>query len=61
VTHSVAYLSRVDEIVVLRDGRVTEAGSYDQLMAHDGAFADFLRNYLADREEGSEENEEGRC
>ena len=31
---------------------VSEVGSYDQLMAHDGAFAQFLRTYLISAESG---------
>ena len=46
VTHGIGFLSKVDKIVVLKDGHVSEAGSFTQLMDHNGAFAEFLRNYL---------------
>ena len=38
---------------------VSEFGSYDQLMAHDGAFAQFLRTYLisAESDDDSANNE----
>nr|KAG5713488.1 hypothetical protein BaRGS_025036 [Batillaria attramentaria] len=37
---------RVDKIVVLKDGQVSEVGTFTQLMDHNGAFAEFLKNYL---------------
>ena len=46
VTHGVHWLPMVDQIVVIVDGRVTELGSYDELLSHDGAFAQFLKQYL---------------
>ena len=40
---------------------VSEVGFYDQLMAHDGAFAQFLRTYLISAESDEEsDNDEGR-
>ena len=45
VTHGVGFLSQVDKIVVLVDGTVSEVGSYSELLGHNGAFAEFLRNY----------------
>ncbi|XP_076459189.1 multidrug resistance-associated protein 1-like [Babylonia areolata] len=48
VTHGIGFLSKVDKIVVLKEGQVSEVGSFTQLMDHNGAFAEFLRNYLTD-------------
>ncbi|XP_053393096.1 multidrug resistance-associated protein 1-like isoform X2 [Mercenaria mercenaria] len=56
VTHGVGFLPYVDTIVVLADGQVSEMGSYKQLLDHDGAFAQFLKNYLS--EELQKENAE---
>ena len=40
---------------------VSEVGSYDQLMAHDGAFSQFLRTYLISAESDDEsDKDEGR-
>ncbi len=47
VTHGLSYLPQADLILVMVDGNVTEMGSYQQLMARDGAFAEFLRTYAA--------------
>lgn len=61
VTHGVNFLPRVDKIIVLIDGDVTETGSYEQLMTHDGAFAQFLKEYLKEEEDedDSDIDEEG--
>ena len=45
VTHSVAYLSRCDRIVVLDEGKIAEEGTYSELIESNGAFAEFLRTY----------------
>nr|CAD7261608.1 unnamed protein product [Timema shepardi] len=46
VTHSITYLPEVDLIVVLKDGEVTEKGTYKELLEKKGAFADFLMQHL---------------
>ncbi|CAG9578809.1 unnamed protein product [Danaus chrysippus] len=50
VTHNVSYLAQTDLVVVLRDGVVSEAGTYQQLLEKKGAFADFLLHHLSDKE-----------
>jgi ATP-binding cassette subfamily C (CFTR/MRP) protein 1 len=57
VTHGVHWLPMVDEIIVLSDGKISEMGSYTQLMNHDGPFAQFLKVYFT-HERGEEEEEE---
>ncbi|KAL8566369.1 hypothetical protein ACOMHN_049327 [Nucella lapillus] len=47
VTHGVQWLPKVDQILVIRHGRLSESGSYEELLSHNGPFAKFLRNYLA--------------
>ncbi|XP_012540485.1 multidrug resistance-associated protein 1 isoform X3 [Monomorium pharaonis] len=46
VTHSITYLPEVDNIIVLKDGEITESGTYKQLLEKKGAFADFLVQHL---------------
>ncbi|XP_008553088.1 multidrug resistance-associated protein 1 isoform X3 [Microplitis demolitor] len=46
VTHGITYLPEVDNIIVLKDGEITESGTYKQLMEKRGAFADFLIQHL---------------
>uniref|UniRef100_A0A674BJ52 Canalicular multispecific organic anion transporter 2-like n=1 Tax=Salmo trutta TaxID=8032 RepID=A0A674BJ52_SALTR len=45
VTHGISFLPQVDNIVVMVEGRVSEMGSYQELLKQNGAFAEFLRNY----------------
>lgn len=48
VTHGITYLPKVDHIIVLKDGEVSEFGTYNQLLEKKGAFADFLLQHLAE-------------
>jgi len=54
VTHGVTFLPQTDHIIVLKNGRISEQGSYQQLVQQKGQFADFLAEYMA---EGVEEEE----
>uniref|UniRef100_A0A6Q2WTJ5 ATP-binding cassette, sub-family C (CFTR/MRP), member 2 n=1 Tax=Esox lucius TaxID=8010 RepID=A0A6Q2WTJ5_ESOLU len=45
VTHGVSFLPYVDEIVVLKNGCVSEVGSYQNLKDSKGAFSEFLNTY----------------
>ena len=51
VTHGVSYLPIVDKIFVMKDGEITEFGSYKELLDKKGAFADFLIQYLTNNED----------
>ena len=51
VTHGVKFLPKVDKIVVLKDGAISEVGSYKQLLAEGKEFADFLIEYIQGEEE----------
>ncbi|KAK2820903.1 hypothetical protein Q5P01_023862 [Channa striata] len=59
VTHGISFLPQVDNIMVMVEGRVSEMGSYQELLKQNGAFAEFLRNYsledMIEEEEASEE------
>ncbi|NXK32993.1 MRP3 protein, partial [Piprites chloris] len=55
VTHGISFLPQVDHIVVLVDGKISEMGSYQDLLKQNKAFAEFLRNYAL--EEDIEEDE----
>nr|CAD7403901.1 unnamed protein product [Timema cristinae] len=46
VTHGITFLPEVDLIVVLKDGEVSEEGTYKELLEKKGAFAEFLVQHL---------------
>lgn len=54
VTHGVGYLSQMDRIFVMKEGRISEQGTYRELLAEGGDFAQFLVQYLT--EEAEKEN-----
>ena len=58
VTHKVTLLPEVDFIIVMKDGKISESGSYHELLDKKGAFSEFLVEYLAeDVDEASESDE----
>ncbi|XP_059720647.1 ATP-binding cassette sub-family C member 3 isoform X1 [Haemorhous mexicanus] len=50
VTHGISFLPQVDHIFVLVDGKISEMGSYQELLKQNKAFAEFLRNYALDED-----------
>lgn len=51
VTHGVIYLRQMDNIIVLKDGKVSESGSMQELVNRKGAFAEFLLQHIQDVKE----------
>lgn len=51
VTHSITYLREVDLIVVLKDGQISESGTYKELLDKKGDFADFLILHMQEQNE----------
>ena len=49
VTHSLTYLSQVDEILVMNDGKIIEQGSYEKLINRDGHLAKLMRNHETEK------------
>ncbi|KAF9368100.1 Canalicular multispecific organic anion transporter 1, partial [Podila verticillata] len=45
VTHGIHHLEHVDQIVVFKDGSISETGHYDELMAANGAFHQLIKDY----------------
>ncbi|KAH9523860.1 Multidrug resistance-associated protein 1 [Bulinus truncatus] len=58
VTHGVHFLPQVDVIVVMNEGQISEVGSYEELLAHDGPFARFLKVHLSQEQLDYIDNEE---
>lgn len=57
VTHAVTFLPQVDDVVVVKDGRLVERGSYTSLLASEGNFAKFVVQHM--KELSEEEADEG--
>jgi len=51
IAHRLSTIRHADRIVVLRDGRIEQVGSHDELLAAGGGYADLLRLQLADAED----------
>jgi ABC-type transport system involved in Fe-S cluster assembly fused permease/ATPase subunit len=58
VTHGISFLPKADIIITLVDGKISEMGSYNVLISHAGAFAEFLKNYLKEELENEDLEEE---
>ncbi|KAI9470014.1 MAG: multi drug resistance-associated protein MRP [Benjaminiella poitrasii] len=61
VTHAIAYLDKVDQVIMLRDGKIELKGSYDKLMAEEGELYKLVREFgsqLPKDEAGTEEEED---
>ncbi|KAI0229209.1 hypothetical protein L0F63_004556, partial [Massospora cicadina] len=54
VTHQLQYLSQVDRVIVMKEGRVSKIGPYADLMANDEAFRTLINNHVASSEESDE-------
>ncbi|XP_063605857.1 multidrug resistance-associated protein 1-like [Penaeus indicus] len=58
VTHGLTYLPKVEKIIVLKNGTITEQGSYKELIEKKGEFQEFLLQYLSEENEDEEDLEE---
>jgi len=50
VSHRVSTIRGASQIVVLHEGRVAERGTHDELISHDGFYADLYRKQLLEEE-----------
>ena len=55
MTHGITYLPQVDQIIVLKDGEISEIGSYKELLTRKGTFSEFLLQHLDDAGEEAED------
>ena len=56
VTHAISYLPLMDNIIVMKDGSISEIGTYQELLNNKGEFADFLIEQLQNTEEDLDES-----
>jgi ATP-binding cassette subfamily B protein len=50
VSHRTSTVRHADQILVLDDGHIVERGTHDQLIAHEGVYADLYRKQLLEEE-----------
>ncbi|GFO06113.1 canalicular multispecific organic anion transporter 1 [Plakobranchus ocellatus] len=58
VTHGIHWLPMVDHIIVMSRGRISEEGTYEELISHEGAFASFLKEFFRNEAEAEVEEVE---
>ena len=55
VTHQLHVLSQADFVVVMKDGRIVEQGTYHELMANGDAFSELIKLYVGEEEKAAED------
>ncbi|XP_066155170.1 multidrug resistance-associated protein 1-like [Euwallacea fornicatus] len=58
VTHSITYLPQTDKIICLKEGSISETGSYKELLSNKGAFAEFIMQHITEEVEDEDELDE---
>jgi len=61
VTHGVQFLPSVHHILVVVNGEISECGSYDELLRHNGPFAQFLKTYIGQMDSVSSDEDDVEC
>ncbi|HEY6437467.1 MAG TPA: ATP-binding cassette domain-containing protein, partial [Ignavibacteriaceae bacterium] len=57
VTHRVSVLPHVDQIIVMKDGSISESGNFEELIASKGDFAEFVAEYLMEQSDNDIDKE----
>lgn len=58
VTHALHFLPQVDYILTVADGQIKERGTYNELIANDGVFSKFVKEFGSKQEEEEKDVEE---
>jgi ATP-binding cassette subfamily C (CFTR/MRP) protein 1 len=58
VTHRVSILPNVDQIIVMKDGSISESGTFEELIASKGDFAEFVAEYLMEQSDNDIDKED---
>ena len=57
VTNALTCLSKVNKIVVLKDGSISEMGTYEELLERNGVFAKLIKQHLTEAGDHEEESD----
>lgn len=60
VTHQLQYMSKVDHIIMVSDGKITEQGSYDELMRDGKEFSKLIINHVHEKEEKADDSSDAK-
>lgn len=55
VTNSLGFLSESDEIIMLKNGSISEMGSYEYLIKNNGLFSKFVSDFFQDNQNHKDE------
>lgn len=58
VTHALHFLPQVDYIYAIVDGKIAERGTYEDLLANDGAFSKFQKEFGSKETEAEKKEDE---
>ena len=58
VTHRASVLTNVDQIIVLKGGTISEMGTFEELIANNGDFSEFVAEYVIQQQTEEEVNED---
>ncbi|XP_071113608.1 multidrug resistance-associated protein 1-like [Haliotis cracherodii] len=58
VTHGIHWLPEMDSILVMTSGQISEKGTYEELLQHNGPFAQFLQTYLLESRDNNDDDPE---
>ena len=58
VTNSLTFLPSTDKIIVLKEGRISETGTFKELMERKGYFSELIRQYSSNSLDKVEDTEE---
>lgn len=60
MTHKLHTLKHVDEVIYMAEGKIEEQGSFEELLLNNGAFANYMAEYLLEQETQLVADEEDR-
>ena len=47
MTHGITHLPQMDLIIIMKEGRIIEMGSYQELVHEKGAFSEFIIQFIS--------------